>query len=379
MGPRWVHVIADSTVARAVLVEHRDKYKKGIGQDFARSFLGDGLLTSEGASWETQRAAIQPLFTTSQREAQLAVVREELDEMLGRWKRAGAGDIRIVEEMMRLTLSIAWRLVFGDQIGARDDRVRAMLAVAFDDVGRRIVSPFAVPLSFPTRVNLRVRRALRDLEAIVEKAIERHPSQPHAMLPHLAARFTGKALKEQVTTLLFSAHETTAVALVWILCAAARTPETWSRLAHDDREPRSRLSYTSAVVHETLRLSPPVWAIPRTATTDDVIDNILIPAGAIIVISPYLMHRDPTVWVEPEMFQPDRFLGGVPRDARHCYMPFGVGPRHCVGRGLADAELTVIVSRIAGSCQLNHPLRTPRPNALLTLRPPSDLEMGLKT
>jgi cytochrome P450 len=378
MGPRWIHVIADPIVARAVLFEHRDRYEKGIGQDFARSFLGDGLLTSEGAAWEEHRAVIQPLFTAAERDAQLAIVREAVEEMLAYWREAGTDSIPVTEEMMRLTLCIAWRLVFGDQIGARDQRVRAILAVAFDDVGRRIVSPFAVPLSLPTPTNLRVRRALRDLEEIINDSIRRRPSQPNGMLTHLTTRFSGQPLAEQVRTLLFSAHETTAVALVWILDTAARAPGVWSTLAQEGREAVRSLSYANSVVHETLRLYPPVWVIPRTAIRDDVIDDILIPAGAIVVISPYLMHRDPAVWEEPELFKPERFGGGVPQHARQNYMPFGVGPRHCVGRGLAQAELIEVLTRIACSCRLSPSRPPPRPNALLTLRPPPDLKMTLK-
>lgn len=374
MGPRWVHVIADPAVARAVLVEHRERYAKGIGQDFARSFLGDGLLTSEGEDWREQRRAIQPLFAPSERDRQMMAVQVAVDEMLDGWRRTGAQRIRVVDEMMALTLRIAWRLVFGDEIGARDARVRATLAVAFDDVGRRIVSPLAVPLRFPTPTNLRVRRTLRDLEAMIDEAIHSRPSRPEAMLSRLMARFEGPALKQQVTTLLFSGHETTAVALVWILHAAASQPHAWAKLASE--EPGSR-SFASALVDESLRLHPPVWAIPRTAIADDVIEDLLIPAGAIVVVSPYLMHRDPTVWTEPEAFRPERFRDGVPARARLSYMPFGIGPRHCVGHGLAKAELAEIVSRIVASCRLSGGVADPRPNALLTLRPPPDLELAV--
>jgi cytochrome P450 len=375
MGPVWIHVVADPAVAEAILVAGATSYRKGIGQDFARSFLGNGLLTSEGAEWQGQRRIIRPLFSPLVREAQLDSVRGAVTSMVAGWKRDRRRVLPILGEMMNLTLGISWKLMFGELIGTRREAARRVLDLAFDDVGRRIVSPFALPLWFPAPANLRVRRSLGRFESLIEEAISETPARPQAMLTELREQYRGKALRDQVTTLLFSGHETTAVALAWVLQAAA-SPHLWDRLRGQGSEGRPS-ELLRSVVRESLRLHPPVWGIPRTAQNDHVAAGLLIPAGSIVLVSPFLMHRDPAAWDAPEQFQPQRFIAGVPACARRHYLPFGLGPRHCVGRGLAEASLEEIVAGIVGSCRLR--LRTPGgdPEALLTLRPPPGLEMEL--
>lgn len=374
MGPRWIHIVADPAVAQAILVDRRERYGKGIGQDFARSFLGDGLLTSEGASWARQRSVVSPLFAASARTTRLAAARDAADAAVSRWRGLRSSSLAMLDEMLRLTLGISWRLMFGEEIGERDAHIRETLAVAFDDVGRRIVSPFAPPLWVPTPANVRVRRRLRRFDELIEDALARSARTPGTMLASLRTQFSGEELRDQVVTLLFSGHETTAVALAWTLLEASASDSLWGRLEADRDDGEASLQ---ALVRESLRLHPPVWGIPRTAKSADDLGDLAIPAGSIVLVSPFLMHRDPRAWDAPEEFRPQRFDGGVPASARLHYMPFGFGPRHCVGRGLAEASLSTIVSRIARTCRLR-----PIPGAgpaepLLTLRPPSGLRMSV--
>lgn len=381
IGPRWIHIVAEPLSARHILVENAANYRKGIGEDYARSFLGDGVLTAEGSAWARQRAYVQDLFKGPERDRQADAIRGALVETESRWHAiAAAGQpIRILDEMMGLTLKAIWRLMFGDDIADRDAPIRAALATAFADVGKRIVSPITFPYWVPTTANRSLRRAMRDLDRLIGDAVATRASKPGTMLSQIAELAESpRELRDQVVTLLFSGHETSAVAAVWALYAASVEPQVWQRLRVNDLSEDKTISgtrrYEEMVIYEALRLYPPVWAIPRVAIARDrILDQIDIPARSTVIISPYLMHRDIAVWHEPEAFRPQRFYQGLPPEGRSRYLPFGVGGRACVGRSFAMLTLSEILRSIPRLFTLQFPSGEPRPEPLLTLRPPGDL------
>jgi enediyne biosynthesis protein E7 len=385
IGPRWIHVVAEPLSARHILVENATNYHKGIGEDYARSFLGDGVLTAEGSAWTRQRAYVQGLFKGPERDRQLDAIREALVETESRWHALAATGqpIRILDEMMGLTLKAMWRLMFGDDIGDRDTPIRAALAAAFADVGKRIISPVTFPYWVPTAPNRDLRGAMRDLDRLIDHAVAMRANKPGTMLSQIAELAESpRELRDQVVTLLFSGHETSAVAAVWALYAASLDPQVWQRLrdndVNEDKTIAGMRRYEEMVIHEVLRLYPPIWAIPRVAIgRDRILDQIDIPARSTIIVSPYLMHREAAVWHEPEEFRPQRFYEGVPPEGRTRYLPFGVGGRACVGRGFAMLTLSEILRSIPRLFTLQFPGGEPRPEPLLTLRPPNDLYVRL--
>jgi cytochrome P450 len=365
-GPRVFCVLSTPEAARLVLLDNADNYAKGIGQDFARSFLGEGLLTAEGEEWRTARRTIQPLYRTDRVRDLMAPLVAEARKLALHWQEQQT-EIDILGDVMTLTLKVSWRQMFGAG-HAPDDSVRDALEVAFNDVGRRIVSPFVLPLAVPVPSNRRVVRAVGRLGEVVDRAV-RTPHGADGLLGSLVTAYgRTQSLCDQVTTLLFSGHETTAVGITWCLYRAASVHGAWDSLAAE-HEPGPG-SLTDRLVRETLRLHPPVWAIPRTAIAADKVGNLRIPQRSTVLVSPYLMHRDPRKWTAPDTFDAERFQKGEAGDHswRGWYMPFGAGPRNCVGQALALAEIRSALNVIAGNCRIQV-TSPPRAQPLLTLRP----------
>jgi cytochrome P450 len=257
---------------------------------------------------------------------------------------------------------------------------------------------FLLP-KLPTPGNLRARAALRTLDHIVAKIIARRRSRGPTADADLLSRLleardesggegmSDRQIRDEVMTLLLAGHETTAMALSWTWYLLDRHPETADRLrteidaALGDRDPTvddmPQLASVTRVLEETMRLYPPAWIITRVATEDDEIGGYRVPAGTMITLSPYLTHRVPEVWPDPERFDPDRFL---PEQAesrpRLAYFPFAGGPRQCIGSEFALTEATLVVATIMRRYRLELlPGRTIVPQPLITLRPRGGLPM----
>lgn len=380
MGPKWIYAVSSSAGARSVLIDNVEKYEKGIGQDFARRFLGNGLLTATEATWSAQRKVVQPAFSAAKREWQLRVVRELTDEMLLRWtaRPDRHAPIDIVAEVMRLTLDISWKMTFGVSVVEQEASVRGALAAVLDDIGRRIVSPLRIPRYVPTLRNLHLISALSKLRSALDTMINAVRSD--AFDADIENAFIGtlfptiddpRALREQVLTLLFSGHETTAVALCWTLYEAATHADLWDELSNGaDVQGRGLVT---AIALEAMRLHPPVWVIPRRATQDNVVLDHRVPANATVVVSPYVIHRDPEIFEDPDAFSVDRFASSLSTRVRDSFMPFGLGHRQCIGKGLALAEISEVLVRIGQRVRLRFTGPPPIAVPLLTLRPEAPL------
>jgi cytochrome P450 len=391
-------------IIQHVLQTHNRNYSKDTVQYNTLSRItGRGLLTSDGRAWLQQRRLVQPAFHRTRLEGMAGVMLEATQAMLQRWEaRARAGEaIDVDEEMMQLTLEIVGQTLFSIDLRTAAHELTQAVLTTLDYVVYRAGAFIAPPLNWPTRRNRGVRAALRLLERTIYTTIaDRRASGAdtgdvlsmllHARDPETGESMSDAQIRDQVMTLLIAGHETVASALTWSWRLLAAHPETRARLeaeldaALGGRLPAvadlPALPYTHAVFEETLRLYPPAWLITRRAEEADQIGEAAIPARALFILSPYVTQRHPDFWPNPLRFDPARFLDGAGPPARFAYIPFGGGPRLCIGDQFALLEARLILASVAQRFRLHllpgHPVQV---DALVTLRPRHGLLMTLET
>jgi cytochrome P450 len=376
---------------RDVLVTHQHRFAKGRGVQWARRFLGNGLLTSEGELHRRQRRLSQPAFHRQRIAAYGEVMAAYAERACGRW--ADGATLDFDGEMAALTLAVAAKTLFDTELEGEAEEIRKALG----DIVRlfpRFALPFASLVQLlPLPSNLRFVRARARLDATVLRIIAQRRAEGRdrgdllSML--MQARDTegdgsgmsDGQLRDEVMTLLLAGHETTANALTWTFYLLSQNPAAESRL-HEELdevlggrlpafEDLERLRYTEWVLAESMRLCPPAWGIGRRALEDHPVGDYVIPAGALVSVSPYVTHRDPRWYPDPERFEPERFAPEA-RAARpkFSYFPFGGGARTCIGESFAWMEGVLIVATIARRWRLRHaPGHRVAMQPLITLRP----------
>ena len=377
MFTRDLVLVAHPNDARWVLQEHAGNYNKRTrGFEVLRGFLREGLLTSEGDHWLRQRRIAQPAFHHTRIAGFGDTMTQATGELVDRWLCASAPDVvDVTAEMMRLTLRIVGEALLSTDVSHEADRVGQALNItlrrANDAIGRIV----PLPGWWPTPASRRLRAAMRTLDDLILEIIagrrtgDSDPDDLLSMLMQARDEETGEGmsdaqLRDEVMTIFLAGQETTAIALGWTWYLLSQHETVRQRLHTEidtvlnGRTPAvtdlPRLRYVERVVKESMRLYPPAWVISRCAIEDDVIGGCRIPAGAIVLVSPYVTHRHPRFWANPEDFDPDRFEA-----SRHAerplfaYFPFGGGPRQCIGNSFAMMELVLVVTTIAQQCQLN--------------------------
>lgn len=372
MGPKTLYFFNHPEHVKHVLADNAVNYHKGIGLTQAKRALGDGLLTSEGDLWRRQRKVLQPAFQHKRIARQADVVAAESAALVERLRRhVGDGSVNLTTELTTLTLGVLGRTLLDTDLGSFTDLGHAFEVVQ-DQAMFEMVTMSAVPTWVPLPRQLRFRKARARLQSVVEQLARDRTKRDEGRLRAdgpgddalsrlIAAvrcetdpRVRGRRLRDELITLLLAGHETTASTLGWTCYLIDRHPDVRERLrdeatavlgerlpAYDDLQ---RLPYTSLVIEEAMRLYPPVWILPRQAQEEDVIGGLRVPAGADVLICPYTLHRHPAFWSAPEQFAPERFAperrGERPR---YAHIPFGAGPRVCIGSslGLMEAVFTV--------------------------------------
>jgi cytochrome P450 len=295
------------------------------------------------------------------------------------------------KDMMRLTLEIVARTLFGADIGTRAEEVGAaletVLEVAVDPLF--IAMPFLRELPMPRQ--RRFERAVARLDAIVYEIIEarrNHDTESSDLLSMLlhavdedGSRMSDQQLRDECMTLFLAGHETTALALSWSWWLLSRHPEVDAKLALETKEVLGdrratladlpSLKYTASVLAESLRLYPPAWSVGRQAREDVVVGGYSIPAGEQVWVSPWLIQRDPRWFDRPNDFVPERWLGeGAKSLHKYAYFPFGGGPRLCIGQAFAQMEGVLLLATLARSFRVDiSPADDPKPEPSVTLRP----------
>jgi enediyne biosynthesis protein E7 len=392
MGPKTIYFFNHPDHARYVLADNAANYHKGLGlAEARRRILGDGLLTSEGETWRRQRRIISPAFRR-ERIAGFADVVTEAGAHLTRRLEAQTGNVvDLAGEMTTLTMDVLGRTLLDADLSPL-----RFLGPAFEAAQEQamfeMVTLGALPLWLPLPRHRRFRTARRQIEEAVRTLVSARAgdagtdrSDVISMLMRAAhderdAGARWRELRDQIVTILLAGHETTASTLTWAWFLLSRHPEAADQLhaeavaALGDRRPGyadlASLPYTTTVIQETMRLYPPVWGLPRRALAPDEIGGYPVPAGADVMISPYTLHRHRGFWAEPDQFRPERFAAGAPAVGhRYAYVPFGAGPRVCVGSHLGMLEATLTAAMVARRFRFEFAgPADPVPEAMLSLR-----------
>ncbi len=372
--PFIVHVLYHPDHIKHVLQENNRNYWKGNLIGRVKPLIGEGLFTSEGDFWRRQRRLAQPAFHRQRIEGFATIMSTAGARMLDGWKTAAAEGtpIDLMEHMSRVTLRIVGQALFGvDLIGEAAGVGRAMLA-ALQFVSEEAFSIFPSVLMIPTPRNLRFRRARAELDRVVLGIIEqrRHSGAGGAaagddlLAMLMAARdedtgegMSDRQLRDEIMTFVLAGHETTAVTLAWACLLLAQHSEVGDQVRREvasvlaGRTPAladlPQLELTRRVIDETLRLYPPVAVISRETFAADEIGGYTIPAKSGVMVSPYITHRHPALWDDPERFDPERFTPEqIAARPRFAYFPFSGGPRLCIGNEFALMEAQILLAMI---------------------------------
>ncbi len=389
---RWLFVANSPEAVRHVMVTNAENYGKSRQMRRALApLIGDGMFISNGETWRRQRRMAVPAFHHSRLRRFGEIMTGATIELLERWDRLAPGsEIEITEEMTRITAEVVCRTMFSDDLGG--DRA-AIVFQGFADYQATLgqvdfAELLGLPGWLPRLPAWRARRAAARIHGVLDEIIARRRADPVertdllAML--LAARdedtgqpMTPAQIRDEVAVIFLAGHETTASALGWAWYllsqhapAAARLHEEVDRVlagrppGYDDVP---NLLYTRWVFEEALRLYPPVAVFSREARADDVICGQPVPAGSMVLVVPWLLHRHKALWRDPDLFEPERFSPERSKNrSKYAYLPFGAGPRTCVGANFAMAEGVIIPG---------HPVE---PLCRLTLRPRHGLPMRLE-
>ncbi|GAA2076757.1 cytochrome P450 [Actinomadura alba] len=403
IGPRTLYFFNHPDHAKHVLADNSANYHKGIGLVQARRALGDGLLTSEGELWREQRKVVQPAFQHKRISQQAGVVIDEAAKLVARLRaRAGGAPVDVVHEMTGLTLGVLGRTLLDADLSAHRSIGGAFEAVQ-DQAMFEMVTQGMVPSWLPLPNQLRFRRARRELERVVGSLVAERAARPVAGDDALSrlivsvraepdARKGRRRLRDELVTLLLAGHETTTSTLGWAFHLLDEHPDAAGRVREEavrvlgDRTPAfddlRRLTYTTAVVQETMRLYPPVWILTRVAQGADQVGGYHVPAGSDVMVCPYTLHRHPGLWEGPERFDPGRFDPGRSDAAsmpRYAYIPFGAGPRFCVGSHLGTMEAVFVLAMVMRELRLTRaPGHEVVPEPMLSLRIRSGLPMMVR-
>ncbi len=386
---------------RKVLVEEADKYQKApIYRILLSRFLGNGLLTSDGDFWKRQRKLAQPAFHTKRIQAYAETMVDYTKNLVDGWSDGEITDVN--HAMMRLTLSIVVKSLFNTEIGEAADRIGEALTIVLVASNEGMQSIFQMlPEWVPLPRNIRNKRGVQQLDAIIMgiiKARQTAPEDNGDLLSMLllaededGKHMTDRQLRDEVVTIVLAGHETTANALTWAWYLLSQHPEIEAKMhAEIDRVLAGRaptladlrqLEYTGMVFKETLRLYPPIPTYARQSLVPVELGGYALPAESIITISPHVFHRDPRWWDEPDAFRPERFAKENEKGIqRYAYLPFGAGPRVCIGNSFADMEAVLLLATIAQHYQLRLDPTDQEvvPESTLTLRPRHSLTMRLE-
>lgn len=400
LGHRVVHVLSHPDLAQEILVARYREFLKPRKNNGLGLILGDGLVTNgDHESWLSQRRMMQPIFHRQRIAAMVGEMTAACDRLLLRWRAQGltAPAVNMAAEMMQVTLDIITRTMFGADVSAEAGKVGEAIDIASHFVTSRLQNPLPLPLEWPTPGNRAFRRSRDTLDAIVYGLIRQRRGGDsrgdlldmliEARDPETGEGMSEEQIRDEVLTIFAAGHETTSNALTWTWYALAQRPEMMRRLQEEvdavlaGRAPAAadlpRLSYTQQVFNESLRLYPPVPMIPRRAAGETTLRGYHVPYDSLVFISIYHIHRHPDFWPDAATFDPDRWspergTRGYPL----AFMPFGAGPRLCIGNNLALVEGTLLLAQIARHYEPRLvSMRPVVPDVAVTMEPKNGLMM----
>jgi cytochrome P450 len=400
LGPLRLYLFAHPDHVQHILQTKNQNYIVKRPSMHLTAMMGQGLTLSNGDLWLRQRRLMQPAFHRRKVEQMTETTARTISQMLDGWRDHLGQSFDLATEMEHLSLAVLLATLFGSGITESESQ-RIVQAVAFvlHVAGRGMF--LEVPPAIPTPENLKVKQALRELHQVFEELIEQHRQNPdderddlislllEARDPETGAAMSQEQLRDEVTSILVAGYETTATALTWTFYQIAQQPEVERQLRQEldkvlgGRVPTMddlmRLDYMRRVIEECMRLYPPFWGMTREVVNDDTIGGYRVPAGSLVVVSPYVTQIHPAFWDEPLRFDPERFTKEQSAGRhRFAYFPFGAGPRICIGEANARLAMGLTVAmtmqRYALQLDANHKVEI---HTAMTMRPKYGMWMNL--
>lgn len=378
------YLVTSPEGARELLVnQHNETSKQTLQYNNLSLVTGEGLLTADTQAWRPRRRMLQPAFHKEMIGLSMHHIEAGLTKLDSHWKELteeGPAIVDMDHAMMALALEITCGSLFGINVGDEVDEITSATLVALHGVVARARNPISVPLFIPTPANLKMKRAIKRLDKAVEAILD---SRAMNMLPNdapirdmldvlldpdLDTPLTKQQIRDEIATFIVAGHETVASALTWALHLLVTNPDEMQKLKIDPTR-------SQQVFDESLRLYPPAWVITRRTLSDMTVEGVLIPANSLVIVSPWLVHRNPKAWESPSKFMPDRFVSGSPQLG---YIPFGAGARLCIGKEMARLEGAKILAHIASNWNIEAIHTSPVPiDASVTLRPKAGMPIRI--
>jgi len=398
MGPMKVAMVSHPDLIEQVLVTHSRAVHKGLIEQLVRPAAGNGIFLSENDFWKRQRRMVSPPFHRAKLASYGEIMVSQTERVLADWKDGETRDVW--RDTSRIGMGVAAKVLFDVDVEAQEgEELGQALTTLMACVVARINSPLPLPEFIPSPTMLRLKRAVRRLDTLVYQAIaarRAHPSDREDLLSLLlAARdeddgqgMTDRQVRDEAMNLFVAGFETTAITLAWTLDLLARHPEAGRALRADlarvlggrraSAADLPALKSLEHVVHESLRLYPPAWGMDRLAQQELELGGFRIPKGWDIWMLPWITHRDPRFFPEPDRFLPERWAGdAIKQLPKFAYFPFGGGPRICIGNAFAMMEAQLVLATLLPRFELAPTGGPPTPDPGFTLRPSPSVSLRL--
>jgi cytochrome P450 len=404
IGNLMVYLVNHPDLIKHILQDnHRNYTKNTIQYNQLATITGRGLLTSDGDYWFRQRRLAQPAFHRNRLATLDHIIVQTTMEMLADWGQHTTNStvIDIDQEMMKLTLRIVGKTLFSIDLGMEAQNLTRAVLETLEHIVYKASHFLALPESVPTYRNRKFRAALKTLDTLVFQMIrDRRASlnKPDDLLTLFidardldsGEKMSDRQIRDEILTILIAGHETVASALTWCWYLLSKHPLVFRCMQQEIKDVLTdnlptypdleQLHYTKQVFDETLRLYPPAWLITRKSVAADKLGSYEVPASSLFILSPYVLHRHPNFWNNPLGFDPDRF---TPANSQHHpkfgYIPFGGGPRLCIGDRFANIEALLILAVITQKYELHLvPWHQVQVVPLVTLRPKQGVLMTIR-
>ncbi len=402
---REVYLVNHPDLVRELLVQKVDNYtKRTVAFSIVKKVLGESTFTATGDVWKRKRKLVQPSFHKNRISNLGEIMTEAIEDMLNDWELIcdKKGTVEVTDAMMRLTLTVVVKALFSTALSKEEvQTVADVFTPLLDETNFRASFPIRMLHQFRAKKNAAYEKNIADLNEIIFRIIRerRTSTKSHndllQMLMEAQDEETGELLndeelRDEVMTVFIAGHETTANAMSWLWAILSQQPDIREKVELEVDEVLGKkkptaadfpnLSYSLKVFKETLRLYPPVPILPRRIEADDVLGNYKVKGGGEVFFSAYLLHRHPDFWENPETFDPNRFERETERKQHpFAYLPFGGGPRICLGNSFAMMEAVFIVAMTTQRFRLNLVSDKPIvPLISLTTRPKGGVQVRLE-
>lgn len=398
-----VAVIAKPEYAKYVLLDNNKNYRKSLAYDILKQVLGNGLLTSEGDFWKKQRRLIQPAFHKRKLEELTAMMVEQAQHWVDKFQpHADTGKaMDIAPEMTALTLNVISKAIFSNGVEEKADIISKQITMLNEYAIEKINDPFRLPAFIPTPFNVRERKAMKQLNDVIEDVISTRRKEESkddllSMLIDMRDEDTGEAmdnrqLRDEVMTIFVAGNETSSNALAWMLYLLSQNPaEEAKMIAEIDAKLDAGVEltyqnvlefhYVRQVIDESMRIYPPAWSVGRRNYEEDEIGGYRIAKNTNVLIPIMYFHTSERFWEEPMKFKPERFAPELRNKIdRFVYFPFGGGPRFCIGNNFALLEMQIILILFYRNFRFKlKPGFKPEAEPLITLRPKTGMWMEIE-